>query len=376
MDRARLHRLVRTVATGSRRGVLQAVAGAVLAGAPGMLNLDAAGAARSCKGCRRCGRKCCRGGKVCRGRRCVEPCSESTCGRFPAACSFFPDDNIWRAPINALPVHSESAHFVDSIGRDTGLHPDFGSEFLGKPIGIPFASVTGSQKGVTIRFTEFGDESDLGPYPIPPDAPIEGGPCGEGDRHVLVVDEDNCVLYELYHARPRSDGGWDAGSGAIFNLNSNALRQKGITSADAAGLPILPGLVQFEEVQAGMIAHAMRFTAEPTQAAFVWPARHKASNDTSSLLPPLGQRFKLKAEFDVGDFSPENQTILNALKTYGMFLADNGGDWFLSGVPDQRWDNDDLHTLQTGVHGRDFEAVDCSSLLDDEDSGQVKAPPP
>jgi len=265
---------------------------------------------------------------------------------------------------------------VNSIGPDTGLHPDFGSEFLGKPIGIPFASVTGSQKGVMIRFTEFGDESDLGPYPIPPDAPIEGGPCGEGDRHVLVVDEDNCVLYELYHARPRSDGGWDAGSGAIFNLNSNALRQKGITSADAAGLPILPGLVQFEEVQAGMIAHAMRFTAEPTQAAFVWPARRKASNDTSSLLPPLGQRFKLKAEFDVGDFSPENQTILNALKTYGMFLADNGGDWFLSGVPDQRWDNDDLHTLQTGVHGRDFEAVDCSSLLDDEDSGQVKAPPP
>jgi hypothetical protein len=351
------------------------VAGAVLAGAPGLLNLDAAGAAKSCKGCRRCGRKCCRGGKVCRGGRCVEPCSESTCGSFPAACSFFPDDNIWRTPIDTLPPHARSADYVDSIGRDTGLHPDFGSEFRGKPIGIPFASVPVSQVGVTIRFTAFGDESDPGPYPIPPDAPIEGGPCGAGDRHVLVVDEETCVLYELYDARPRRDGGWDAGSGAIFDLNSNALRPQEHTSADAAGLPILPGLVQFEEVRAGAIEHALRFTAEPTQGAFVWPARHEASSDTNPKLPPLGQRFRLKAEFDVEGFSSENITILNALKTYGMFLADNGGDWFLSGVPDPRWDNDDLHNLQTGVHGRDFEAVDCSSLMDDEDSGQVVTTP-
>jgi hypothetical protein len=192
---------------------------------------------------------------------------------------------------------------------------------------------------------------------------------------VLVVDEDTCVLYELYDARPRSDGGWDASSGAIFDLNSNALRPKEHTSADAAGLPILPGLVQFEEVRVGAIEHALRFAAEPTQGAFVWPARHEASSDTNPALPPLGQRFRLKAEFDVESFSSENRTILTALKTYGMFLADNGGDWFLSGVPDPRWDNDDLHKLQTGVHGRDVEAVDCSSLVVDENSGQVASPP-
>jgi hypothetical protein len=367
----RLHRLVRAVATGTRRGVLQAAAGAILAGAPGMLNLDAAGAVTSCKGCRRCGQKCCRAGTVCRGRRCVKPCSTATCGRFPTSCSLFPADNIWRTPIDTLPTHAKSVDYVDSIGPDTGLHPDFGSIFQGKPIGIPVASVHGSQKRVKIRFTEFGDESDPGPYPIPLDAPIEGGPCGGSDRHVLVVDEETCVLYELYDARPRRDGGWNAGSGAIFDLNSNALRQNGDTSADAAGLPILPGLVRFEEVQAGVIEHALRFTAEPTQGAFVWPARHEASADTNPKLPPLGQRFRLKADFDVDSFSSENKTILTALKTYGMFLADNGGDWFLSGVPDPRWDNDELHKLQTGVHGRDFDAVDCSSLMVDEDSGQV-----
>ena len=171
--------------------------------------------------------------------------------------------------------------------------------------------------------------------------------------------------------RPRSDGGWNAGSGAIFDLNSNALRTKGDTSADAAGLPILPGLVRFQEAKAGVIEHALRFTAEPTQGAFVWPARHEASSETNPKLPPLGQRFRLKDEFDVSGFSSENRTILNALKKFGMFLADNGGDWFLSGVPDPRWDNDELHKLQTGVFGRDFEAVDCSSLIVNGDSGEV-----
>jgi hypothetical protein len=374
MEVMRFDRLARALATASRRQIVQCLSGAVLGGALSALEPDAADVLAACTGCRRCGERCCKAGSACRARTCVRPCATSRCGRFPGGCTLFPADNVWRARVDGLPVHPRSDAYVASIGRDTGLHPDFGSGlYQGKPIGIPFASVPGSQRRVKIRFTEYGGESDPGPYPIPLDAPIEGGPCGDGDRHVLVVDRERCILYELYHARPRGDGGWDAGSGAIFDLSSNALRRNGWTSADAAGFPILPGLVSYEEVAAGKIAHALRFTADVTQDAFVWPARHEAGSTSDTNVPPMGQRFRLKAGFDTRGFSRENRVILTALKTHGMFLADNGGDWFLSGAPDPRWNNDDLHELQERVHGRDFEAVDGTFLKVSDGSGQVKA---
>ena len=290
---------------------------------------------------------------------CVTPCTSTICGTFPAGCPLFPADNIWNTPVNTLPPDGNSADYIDSIGRDTGLKADFGAGLYdGGPIGIPFAYVGNGQTGVSVSF-QYADESDPGPYPIPSDAPIEGGTCSSGDRHILLVNADTCVLYELYDATPQGSG-WHAGSGAIFDLRSNALRPAGWTSADAAGLPILPGLVRYEEVAAGVITHALRFTADVTRDEYVWPARHQSGSPSNANVPPMGQRFRLNAGFDITGFSPANQVILSALKTYGMFLADNGSDWFLSGVPDDRWDNDDLRQLQDGVHGRDFEAVDCS----------------
>lgn len=302
---------------------------------------------------------------------CTLGCTSSICGSVPAGCPVLPGDNIWNTPVDALPVDARSEAYVASIGPDTGLHPDFGSGlYEGQPIGIPFVSVPGDQPPVAVAF-EVDEESDPGPYPIPPDAPIEGGSCGTGDRHVVVVQEETCLLYELYDATPQADGSWRAFGGARFDLTSNALRPAEWTSADAAGLPILPGLVRYEEIEAGVIPHALRFTAELTQEAYVWPARHQAGATTDPEVPPMGQRFRLKADVDLSGFSPTNQIILQALKTYGMLLADNGGSWFLSGTPDDRWDNDDLHELQEGIFGRDFEAVDSASLMSDPDSGQV-----
>ena len=214
-------------------------------------------------------------------------------------------------------------------------------------------------------------KSDPGPYPIPADAPIEGGPQSTGDRHVLVIDSNSCLLYELYYAFPNADGSWNAGSGAIFNLNSDQLRPAGWTSADAAGLPIYPGLVKYDEVASGAINHALRFTAPQTRKAYVWPARHYASNLTAAKYPPMGQRFRLKAGFDISKFSPQNQVILTALKRYGMMLADNGSSWYISGAPDSRWINDDLHELSS-IQGSDFEAVNVSSLMVSSNSGAAK----
>ena len=303
---------------------------------------------------------------------CTLGCTTSVCGRVPEGCTLFPQTNVWNTPIDTLPRDARSDAYVASIGQDTGLHPDFASGlYEGQPIGIPFVTVPGSQPPVAIAFTDAGDESDPGPYPIPPDAPIEGGSCAEGDRHVIVVQEETCILYELFDAHPQPDGSWQAYGGAQFYLSSNTLRPAEWTSADAAGLPILPGLVRYEEIAAGVIPHALRFTAELTQEAYVWPARHQAGATTDPDVPPMGQRFRLKAEVALGDFSPANQIILQALKTYGMLLADNGSNWFLTGTPDDRWDNDDLHVLQERIHGRDFEAVDCSSLIGDPDSGEV-----
>lgn len=295
-------------------------------------------------------------------------CATSTCGQIPPNCTLFPADNIWNSPIDTLPVDPNSDAYLASIGLDTGLHPDFGSGLYdGQPFGIPFVRVPASQPLIEITF-DVPEESDPGPYPIPPDAPIEGGSCADGDRHIIVIQEETCTLYELFYATPQPGGTWTASSGARFDLTANTLRPDTWTSADAAGLPILPGLVRYEEIEAGVIPHALRFTASLTQASYVWPARHKASDTTDPNVPPMGQRFRLKADVDLSGFSPTNQIILTALKTYGMFLADNGSDWYLSGTPDDRWNNDDLHELQERITGTNFEAVDTSSLMADPDS--------
>lgn len=283
----------------------------------------------------------------------------------------FPIDNIWNTPINKLPVSAKSDTYIEAIGKDKTVHPDFGSGlYEGAPIGIPFMTVRGKQKKYNVTFT-YHDESDKGPYPIPADAPIEGGQDGNGDRHVIVIDIDNGILYELYKAFPQNDGSWNADSGAIFSLKSNELRADTWTSADAAGLPIFPGLIRYDEVLKGSINHAIRFTTDKTKKEYVWPAKHFASSLTDDKYPPLGQRFRLKANFDSSGFSKEVKVIITALQTYGIILADNGSPWFLSGAPDERWDNDILRQLKK-IIGSDFEAIDGSSLMSDEDSGAVK----
>ncbi len=285
----------------------------------------------------------------------------------------FPDSNIWNTPVDRLPVSTDSSAMIATIGLDRTLKADFGSgTWDGGPIGIPFVTVPGTQPKVPIEFG-YADESDPGPYPIPPDVPREWG----SDHHVIVVDRDNGLLYEVYDAEQQYDGSWHAGSGAVFDLRSNALRPGSWTSADAAGLPILAGLVRYDEVASGTITHALRFTAPETRRAYVWPARHFASSLTGARYPPMGQRFRLKADFDLSGFSPKNRVILQALKTYGMVLADNGSSWFLSGAPDPRWDDDELREL-LDVPGSAFEAVDVSSLVVDPDSGEARrlGPPP
>ena len=249
------------------------------------------------------------------------------------------------------------------------MHADFGSGLWnGAPIGIPYVVVPGDQPKLPVTF-QYASESDTGPYPIPPDPPIEGG----NDRHILILDSDNCVLYELYRAFDNEDGTWRAGSGAIFNLDSHALRPNTWTSADAAGLPLLPGLVLYDEVEAGEITHAVRFTAPETRRDYVWPARHYASDLTDTHYPPMGQRFRLKADYDISGFSPHTQVILTALKKYGMMLADNGSAWYISGAPDERWSNTILHELHQ-VTGSAFEAVDVSGLMIHPNSGQAGEP--
>jgi len=287
-------------------------------------------------------------------------------------CPVLPSDNIWNTPVDQLSVSSNSANWVTTIGSTKTLHPDFGSGlYNGAPMGIPFVTVPGTQTKYPTTFT-YADESDPGPYAIPLNAPIEGSSQSTGDRHTIAIDTDNCILYELYAAYPQS-ASWSAGSGAIFNLLSDALRPSGWTSTDAAGLPIFPGLVRYDEIAAGTIRHAIRFTVPQTQAAFVWPARHYASTLTGSQYPPMGARFRLRADFDITGYSATNQIILTALKKYGMMVADNGSSWYISGATDSRWNNDDLHNLGQ-IQGSDFEAVDASSLMVNPNSGQA-APP-
>lgn len=283
----------------------------------------------------------------------------------PTGCAVFPADNPWNTDISGYPVHPMSESFVARIGAGKPLHPDFGTVWNGAPNGIPYTLVPSDQPKVAIDFSNgYEDESDPGPYPVPPDAPIEGGADGQGDRHVIAVDmsaEGACMLYELFGAHPQPDGSWQATSGAVFDLSSNELRPIGWTSADAAGLPIFPGLVRRDEVEAGEIPHALRFTVQETQRAFVLPATHWASAQTDADLPPMGLRFRLKASVDISGFSPANQVILTALKTYGMIVADNGGDWFLSGAPSPSWNDDDLNQLKQ-LTGADFEAVDTGPI--------------
>jgi hypothetical protein len=292
----------------------------------------------------------------------------------PPTCSTLPADNIWNRRVDDLPVDARSSQYISAIGASDTLHADFGAGVWppgsNSPIGIPFVNVPAGQPSVEIIYTDYGNESDPGPFPIPNDAPIEGGPNALGDRHVLVVDRESCVLYELYNAHPHSDGSWSASSGARYDLRSNALRPDGWTSADAAGLPIYPGLVTYDEVISGMITHAIRFTASDTRNAHVWPARHDASSLTGSNYPPMGQRFRLKAGYDISGYSTEVRVILQAFKHFGLILADNGASWFISGAPDQRWNNTVLHEWDD-IPGSAFEAVDVSSVMVDPNSGRA-----
>ncbi|HNC08704.1 MAG TPA: hypothetical protein PLX14_08360 [Anaerolineales bacterium] len=282
-----------------------------------------------------------------------------------AGCPMFPANNVWNTPIDTLPVHAMSDAWIESIGSGETIHMDFGSgTWEGGLIGIPFNIVAGSTVPTFEAEFYYPEESDAGPYPIPDNPNIEYG----SDHHILVVDTETCTLYEIFDAS--SDGAnWQGGGGAIWDLSSNALRPDTWTSADAAGLPILPGLVRYDEIETGAINHALRFTVE-VSAGYLWPGRH-LTDDPQDGVPPLGARFRLKADYDISGFPPEMQVILQALKTYGMFLADNGSDWYVSGAPDERWDNDMLHLLDV-LTGNDFEAVDASGMIVDVDSGEAK----
>lgn len=275
----------------------------------------------------------------------------------------FPADNWWNKDISAEPVDPSSTTIINTIGANDNLHPDFGTFWEGSPIGIPYVVVSGSEPGDSVTF-DYDDESDHVPYPIPNNAPIEGGEDSDGDRHILVVDRDNWILYELFYAFKAGSNSWTAGSGAVFDLSKNDLRPAGWTSADAAGLPIFPGLVRYDEVLRGEINHAIRFTVQHTRRAYITPARHYASSLTGSQYPPMGMRVRLKADFDISGFSTNNQVILRALKKYGMILADNGSDWFMSGAHDERWSDDELSELKD-LKGSNFEVVLMENIVTD-----------
>jgi hypothetical protein len=284
----------------------------------------------------------------------------------------FPASNAWNTDISEAPVDANSDALIASIGLTRGLHPDFGAGlYNGAPIGIPYVVVSGSQPKVAITFTDYGDESDPGPYPVPANAPIEGrmadGSAFGGDRHVLVIDRDANRLYEMGNAYPQVNGSWRASGGAVFHLDSDTVRpggQPGWTSADAAGLPIFPGLVRYDEATTGVIRHALRFTVNSSRRAYVPPATHWASGNTSANLPPMGMRVRLKASFVIpASFSTESKAILQSMKTYGMLVADNGSNWFVSGAPDERWNNDKLLSELGSVKGASFEVVRMDGLV-------------
>ncbi len=273
------------------------------------------------------------------------------------SCPIFPASNPINQEIANAPVDPRSAAYIAAIGAAGHLHPDFGTS---PGYGIPYVVVGPRQPRVPISFSEYGEESNPGPYPVPADAPVEGA--GEaGDRHVLVLQSGSCKLFELYNAR-RSGRGWQAGSGAVFNLSNNALRPEGFTSADAAGLPIFPLLVRYPEVRAGQIDHALRVTVARTQRGYIHPATHFASSSSDPNLPPMGLRLRLKAGFGLAGFHGESLVILRALKRYGLIVADNGSSWYITGAPDPRWNDADLEQLKR-VPGSAFEAVQSGPIL-------------
>jgi hypothetical protein len=275
-------------------------------------------------------------------------------------CAVFPSNNPWNSDISGAPLHPNSAAFISNILANGGgfLHADFGG---GGAYGIPYITVGASQASTPINFTAYGSESDPGPYPVPLTAPIEGGTNATGDRHVLTVSTANCHLYEMYRAFPRTDH-WDADSGAVFDLGSNALRPDYWTSADAAGLPIFPGLARYDEVAAGVIRHALRFTVNATQRGFIHPATHFASSSTDPNRPPMGLRLRLKASYDISAYHGQARVVLDALKRYGMIVADNGSNFFITGAADSRWDDNDLNQLKL-VPGTAFEVVDTGPII-------------
>jgi hypothetical protein len=289
----------------------------------------------------------------------------------PGSCPIFPADNVWHTDVSRLPVLANSTTLVASIGAGAAVHADFGSgTWDGGPIGIPITTVPAGQATVPVSF-QYRSESDPGPYPVPANAAIEGGSASTGDRHVIVYDPAHCRDYELYDAHP-SGGGWQAGSGAVFDLRGNALRPAGWTSADAAGLPILAGLVRYDEVAAGHIDHAIRVTVPHSRDSYVWPARHAASSLSDPSLPPMGLRLRLKASVNIAGLPAQARVVALAMQQYGLIVADNGSAWYISGAPDQRWSNDALHALG-GLQGSDFEAVDTSSIMVNSGTGQARS---
>jgi hypothetical protein len=282
--------------------------------------------------------------------------------RLPGArrCPVFPASSAWNQRVDRLPIAAGSAQLIASIGLDSPVHADFGSGLWdGDPIGIPFDVVSRKTPRSRVSF-DYADESDRVRYPVPPHVHIEGGAHSTGDRHAILVDKSSCRLYELYDLIHTSRG-WTAGSGAVWSLRSNHLRPAGWTSADAAGLPIFPGLARWDEVARGTIDHALRFTAPRTRRAYVYPARHYASSSNDPSLPPMGLRLRLKASVNIASFPKQSRVVLRALQRYGMILADNGSPWYVSGAPNKHWNNDDLHSLGR-LTGADFEVVDTSSL--------------
>jgi len=272
----------------------------------------------------------------------------------------FPANNPWNTAIDTMPVDPNSDPIITSIGKTTHLHPDFGSN---PNYGIPYIVVAGTQTPVAMHWTAYGSESDPGPYPVPPTAPIEGGSSSGGDRHVIVIDRDHWKLYELGYGFPQSDGSWDANCGATWDLNSNALRTAGWTSADAAGLPIFPGLIRFDEIKAGVITHAIRFTVQHSRHGYISPARHYASSLTGTQYPPMGMRVRLKSSFPISGFGPQATIILRAMKKYGMIVADNGSNWYFQGAPSKAgdWDDNDLDGLKN-ITGDSFEVVQMGTV--------------
>jgi hypothetical protein len=288
-------------------------------------------------------------------------------------CPVFPADSVWHADIRTLPVNSRSAQWMSHMSPTRKVHPDFGPSYGAQPVpyGIPVTVVAGTHAKVGVHF-DYASESDRGPYPLGSDTKIEGGSSASGDRHAVIVDKATCRLYETFATR-KSGTAWYAGSGAIWNLKSNALRPRTWTSADAAGLPILPGLLRYDEVAAGTVDHAIRFTTDKTDRRYLWPARHQAGSVSDPSYPPMGARFRLKAGYSLAGLRPDTQTVLRAMKTYGLILADNGSPWYFQGTSDTRWPSALLDQLKR-LPASAFEAVDESRLMVGADSGQARKP--